>query len=100
MISQRTYKKDPRTWTTVWGLTMEVESGLGVQSRENWDKCNSIHNKKKIWVCINVNVTHVQRLSFSLVFLWGKALTQDTFSLKILKCKIVSLVGTISDYHH
>ena len=26
-ISQRTYMKDPWTWTTVWGLTMEVGVG-------------------------------------------------------------------------
>ena len=28
-ISQRTYMHDPWTWTTVWGLTMEVGGGLG-----------------------------------------------------------------------
>ena len=27
-ISQRTYVKDPWTWTVVWGLAMEVGGGL------------------------------------------------------------------------
>ena len=26
-VSHRTYMKDPWTWTTVWGLTMEVGVG-------------------------------------------------------------------------
>ena len=28
-INQRTYMKDSWTWSTVWGLTMEVEERLG-----------------------------------------------------------------------
>ena len=30
-ISQRTYMKDPWTWTMLWGLTMEVGGELGGQ---------------------------------------------------------------------
>ena len=34
--SQRTHTKDPWTWTTVWGLTMEVGGRLGAGGqREN-----------------------------------------------------------------
>ena len=46
-ISQRTYMKDPWSWTTVWGQTMEVGEGLagGGRKGKNWDNCNSINNK-------------------------------------------------------
>ena len=33
-ISQRTYMKDPWTWTTVMGLIMELGSGLGGEGTE------------------------------------------------------------------
>ena len=45
-ISQRTYMKDPGTWTMVKGLFMEVEVGwVEGAKEEKWDNCNSINNK-------------------------------------------------------
>ena len=32
-VNLRTYMKDPWTWTTVWGVTMEMEVGLGGGSK-------------------------------------------------------------------
>ena len=42
--------KDPWTWTTVWGLTMEVGSELsgGGQREKKGDNCNSKNNKNSI----------------------------------------------------
>ena len=33
---------DPQTWTTVWGLAMEMGGGMGGggQRGKNWDNCN------------------------------------------------------------
>ena len=41
---QRTFMNDPWTWTTVWELTVGVESwmGGGGQRGENQDNCNKI----------------------------------------------------------
>ena len=35
---------DPWTWTTVWGLTVEVESGQGGRGKrgKNWDNYNTV----------------------------------------------------------
>ena len=42
--SQRTCMNDPRTWTTVWELTVGVGDGVGggQQKDENQDNCNRI----------------------------------------------------------
>ena len=44
--SQRPCMKDPWTWTTVWGLTIEVGGGLGGEGQrgKHWDNCNSINS--------------------------------------------------------
>ena len=41
---------DPHTWTTVWGLTMGADGGMGSrgQSGKNWDSCNRITIKKDL----------------------------------------------------
>ena len=41
--------KDSWTWTTVWGLTVEVRDGLGGGGKggEHWDNCNTINNTEK-----------------------------------------------------
>ena len=43
-ISQRTCMNDPWTWTTLWGLTVGVEGGLGRggQRGQHWDNCNRV----------------------------------------------------------
>ena len=38
-------KKNPSTWTTVWGLTVEVGAGLGGVKGGNWDNYNSTNSK-------------------------------------------------------
>ena len=41
---QRTCMNDPRTWTTVWGLTVAVGIGMGRggQRGKTWDNYNRI----------------------------------------------------------
>ena len=45
-IRQRTYMKDPCTWTTVWGLSMGVGGRMGrrEQRGKNRDNSNSANN--------------------------------------------------------
>ena len=47
---QRTCMNDPRTWTTVWELTVGVGGGMcrGGQRGKNWDNCNRITIKKDL----------------------------------------------------
>ena len=47
--SQTTCVNDPWTWTTVWGLTVGLEGGLGGggQRGKNWNNCNRINKNKK-----------------------------------------------------
>ena len=41
---------DPRTWTTVWGLTVGTGTGQGggEQRAKNWDNCNRITINKEM----------------------------------------------------
>ena len=48
--TQRTCVNDPRTRTTVWGLTVGAGGGMGRggQRGTNWDNCNRITIKNDL----------------------------------------------------